>query len=154
MLSHFGHAKLFVSVWTIARQAPLSMGFSRQEYWSGLPFPSPKDLSDPGIKLISLMFSAMAGRFFTWEAPTIVYSQAKLNLSFHKTLVLPFPQFWSCGLKSSFRLLEFKKELSSVKDTVSLQIVTEMPPFSVSVSQYFFSLPFKIHSFGIKQIIL
>ena len=119
-----------------------------------MPFPSPKDLSDPGIKLISLMFSAMAGRFFTWEAPTIVYSQAKLNLSFHKTLVLPFPQFWSCGLKSSFRLLEFKKELSSVKDTVSLQIVTEMPPFSVSVSQYFFSLPFKIHSFGIKQIIL
>ena len=36
--------------WTIARQAPLSMGFSRQEYWSGLPFPSPEDLPDPGIK--------------------------------------------------------------------------------------------------------
>ena len=36
--------------WTVARQAPLSIGFSRQEYWSGLPFPSPGDLSDPGIK--------------------------------------------------------------------------------------------------------
>ena len=36
--------------WTVARQAPLSMGFSRQEYWRGLPFPSPGDLSDPGIK--------------------------------------------------------------------------------------------------------
>ena len=36
--------------WTVARQAPLSMGFSRQEYWSGLPFPSPGDLPDPGIK--------------------------------------------------------------------------------------------------------
>jgi len=37
-------------LWTVARQAPLSMGFSRQEYWSGLPFPSPGDLSNPGIK--------------------------------------------------------------------------------------------------------
>ena len=39
-----------VTPWTLAQQAPLSMGFSRQEYWSGLPFPSPGDLPDPGIK--------------------------------------------------------------------------------------------------------
>ena len=52
--------------WTVAHQASLSMGFSRQEYWSGLPFPSPEDLSDPGIKLIS---PALAGRFFTTEPP-------------------------------------------------------------------------------------
>ena len=43
-------AGLFVTLWTVARQAPLSMGFSRQEYWSGLPFPSPGDLPDPGIE--------------------------------------------------------------------------------------------------------
>ena len=42
--------RLFVTPWTIARQAPLSMGFSGQEYWSGLPFPSPGDLPDPGIE--------------------------------------------------------------------------------------------------------
>ena len=42
--------RLFVTPWTVARQAPLSMGFSRQEYWSGLPFPSPGDLPNPGIK--------------------------------------------------------------------------------------------------------
>ena len=42
--------QLFATPWTVAHQAPLSMGFSRQEYWSGLPFPSPGDLSDPGIK--------------------------------------------------------------------------------------------------------
>ena len=42
--------RLFVSPWTVAHQAPLSMGFSRQEYWNGLPFPSPGDLPDPGIK--------------------------------------------------------------------------------------------------------
>ena len=42
--------RLFATPWTIAYQAPLSMGFSRQEYWSGLPFPSPRDLPNPGIK--------------------------------------------------------------------------------------------------------
>ena len=42
--------QLFATLWTVAHQAPPSMGFSRQEYWSGLPFPSPGDLSDPGIK--------------------------------------------------------------------------------------------------------
>ena len=62
-----------VTLWTVACQAPLSMGFSRQEYWSGLPFLSPGDLPDPGIEPASLMSLALAGRFFTtsatWEAP-------------------------------------------------------------------------------------
>ena len=44
------HVRLFVTPWTVAHQAPPSMGFSRQEYWSGLPFPSPGDLPDPGIE--------------------------------------------------------------------------------------------------------
>ena len=61
--------RLFVIIWTVARQAPLSMGFSRQEYWSGLPVPSPGDLPDPGIEPES---PALAGGFFTisatWEA--------------------------------------------------------------------------------------
>ena len=52
--------------WTVACQAPLSMGFTRQEYWNGLPFPSPADLPDPGIKPAS---PALAGRFFTREPP-------------------------------------------------------------------------------------
>ena len=55
-----------VTLWTVACQAALSMGFSRQEYWSVLPFPSPGDLPDPGIKLTSL---ALANRFFTTEPP-------------------------------------------------------------------------------------
>ena len=46
----FSHVRLFATPWTVAHQAPLSMGFSRQEHWSGLPFPSPGDLPDPGIK--------------------------------------------------------------------------------------------------------
>ena len=64
--------RLFVTPWTVAHQAPLSMGFSRQEYWSGLPFPSPGDLPDPGIEPVSLMSIALVGGFFTtnttWEA--------------------------------------------------------------------------------------
>ena len=50
--------------WSVAHQAPLSMGFPKQEYWSGLPFPSPGDLPDPGIKLAS---PSLAGGFFTTE---------------------------------------------------------------------------------------
>ena len=44
------HVRLSVALWTVAHQTPLSMGFSRQEYWSGMPFPSPGDLPDPEIK--------------------------------------------------------------------------------------------------------
>ena len=44
------HVRLFVTPWTVAYQAPLPLGFSRQEYWSGLPFPSPGDLPSPGIE--------------------------------------------------------------------------------------------------------
>ena len=61
----------FVTQWSVARQVPPSMGFSRQEYWSGLPFPPPGDLPDPRIKTMLLTSPASAGRFFTtstiWE---------------------------------------------------------------------------------------
>ena len=50
------HVRLFATPWTVAYQAPLSMGFSSQEYWNGLPFPSPGYLSDPGIEPMSLAF--------------------------------------------------------------------------------------------------
>ena len=56
----------FVTLWTVAHQSPLSLGFPRQEYWSGLPFPSPGDLSNPETKLES---PALTGRFFTTEPP-------------------------------------------------------------------------------------
>ena len=50
VLSHFSHVRLFATLWTVARQAPLLVGLSRQEYWSELPFPSPGDVPDPGIE--------------------------------------------------------------------------------------------------------
>ena len=62
-----------VTPWTAAHQASLSMGFSRQEYWNELPCPPPGDLSNPGVKLVSLMSPALGDKFFTtsttWEAP-------------------------------------------------------------------------------------
>ena len=68
MLSHFSRVQLFATAWTVARQALLSMGFSKQEYWSGLPCPLPGDLPDPGMELACLMSPALAGGFFTASA--------------------------------------------------------------------------------------
>ena len=66
---------LFAAPWTITCQASLSVGFSRQEYWSGLPFPPPGDLANPGIKPKSLRSPALADGLFTtsaiWEAPNL-----------------------------------------------------------------------------------
>ena len=76
VLSHFSCVWLFVSLWAVAHQAPLSMGFSREEYWNRLPCPPPGDLPDSGIKPISLMSPALAIEFFTtsatWEARACV----------------------------------------------------------------------------------
>ena len=65
------HVQLFVTPWTAAHKPPLSMEFSRQEYWSGLPFPTPEDLPNPGVKtgITSLTSPAMAGGLFITEPP-------------------------------------------------------------------------------------
>ena len=70
VLSHFSRVRLRVTPWTVALQAPLSMGFSREAYWSGLTFPPPGELPDPGIELMSLMSPAFAGGFFTASTTT------------------------------------------------------------------------------------
>ena len=75
MLSRFSHVQHFATLWTVACQAPLFMGFFMQEYWSGLPCPPPRDLPNLRIKPESLMSPVFACRFFTtiatWEAQTI-----------------------------------------------------------------------------------
>ena len=72
VLSCFSLVQLCASLGTVAHQVPPSMEFSRQEYWSGLPCPPPRDLPDPRIKPVSLTSPALAGGFFTtstmWEA--------------------------------------------------------------------------------------
>ena len=93
MLSHFSHVQFSATLWTIACQAPLFMGFSRQEYWSGLLCPSPGDLPDPGIKPVSLKSPALAGGFFTtsatWEAHIYNAATAAKSLQSCPTLCDP-----------------------------------------------------------------
>ena len=69
MLSHFSCIWPFATSWTITHQALLSMGFSRQEYWSGLPFSPPGNLPNPGIQPLSPVAPALAGGFFATELP-------------------------------------------------------------------------------------
>ena len=66
MLNRFNRVRLYATPWIVACQAPLSMGFSRQEYWSGLPFPSPGVLPDPGMEPASIFW--LVGWFFTTSA--------------------------------------------------------------------------------------
>ena len=77
--------RLFLTLWTVLCQAPLPMEFSKQEYWDGLPFPSPEDLPNPGMEPASLVSPALAGRFFTtsatWEAPASCFRATDITLA-------------------------------------------------------------------------
>ena len=97
---------LFVTPGTVAYKAPLSMEFSRQEYRSGLPFPSPGDLPDPGTRV-----SCIAGRSFTiWatrEAPNLgltIYKTLFSGFTFHKPYHFLYPLLWSSILKSHLKV--------------------------------------------------
>ena len=68
-LSCFSRVRLSVTLWTAAHQAPPSMAFSREEYWSGMPFPPPENLSDSGIEPVCPASPALAGSLFTTEPP-------------------------------------------------------------------------------------
>ena len=102
MISRFSLVWLFVTLWTVARQAPLSMGFSRQEYWSGLPCCPPGDLPNPGIKPRSPAFqvdslpSEPPGSF-TISFIILVYYDISLTINFNVAyLILKFR--WVCLL--------------------------------------------------------
>ena len=88
----FSHVWLFVTPWTVTYQAPLSMGFSRQEYWSGLPFPSPGNLSNPGIELMS---SCIVGRrFYCLRHQGSQYICTYWLLAIGKNEILPLLTIW------------------------------------------------------------
>ena len=95
------HIQLCAALWIGGGQAPLPMEFSRQEYWSGVPFPTPGDLSDPGTELASLVPLALAGRFFitsaTWEAPVHLSTDSKY-------IRLNVGQFWVKNVARTLRL--------------------------------------------------
>ena len=92
VLSWFSRVWLFATLWTVARQAPLSMGFSRQEYWSELSCPPPGGLPDPRIEPMSLTFPALAAGFFTtssitWEVTIFAITEVQVPLSLLTTQI-------------------------------------------------------------------
>ena len=112
VLSHFSPVRLFATLWTVAHQAAVSMGFSRQEYWSGLPCPPAGDLPNLGIEPMSLMSPALTGGFFptstTWEAHTMCHSSL-IQARLHKQLLSS--SNWNSFLGSQwfFPLISLKK---------------------------------------------
>ena len=109
ILSHSSSVCILMIPWTVAFQVPLSMGFSRQEYWSGLPCPPPGDLPNPGIEPVSLASPALAGAFFTTSAPWEAHFSVKLSgLSIEKKIkylnVYLFMFSWS-GRQSAWRAM-------------------------------------------------
>ena len=111
VLSHFSGIQFCATLWTVACQAPLSVGFSRQEYWSGLPCPPPPaDIPDPGIKPTSLMSPELAGRFFTTAATAAKSLQSCLTLC--NPMGYSPPAFSVPGVLQA-RILEWVTMLSS-----------------------------------------
>ena len=95
LFQSFRRVWLFATPWTVALQAPLSMGVSRHEYWSGLPCPPPGDLPNPGIEPASLMSPALAGGFFTISTTWGALQQIQANANMDS---IPTPPFNIKGL--------------------------------------------------------
>ena len=132
----------FAILWTVACQAPLSMRFPWQEYWSGLSFPSPGDLPDPGIEPMSL---ALLGGFFTTESPgkawVIIMKDRDLRASV-------WTQLWK--MKKKKKKKQFEERLGQyLESSVSLQ----KKVFSLLLFQ-FFCLPKGLVEFNNPKLIL
>ena len=109
LLSRFSRVRIFATQQTVAHKAPPSMGFSRCEYWSGLPCPPPGDLPDPGFEPASLVSPALAGGFFTSSATIIVINISReynymlclvTPSSEHPNIVLWAPGTYSFGISA------------------------------------------------------
>ena len=121
------HVQLFKTPWTVTRQAPLSIEFPRQEHWSGLTFPSLRDLPDAGIEPASLVSPALAGRFFTtrttWEAHVL---QPKMPYHTAET---------SCASTTTWRsqMNECLKRRRQCKGDYGIEVPSIYPPDPVSI---------------------
>ena len=93
MISHLSHVPLFATLETVAHQAPLSMGFSRQEYWSGLPSPPPEDLPNPGIKPRSHLHWRKI--LCHWASREAIYAGCEWVIVAQSSLTLFDPMDWS-----------------------------------------------------------
>ena len=114
MLSHFSCVWLFVTLWTVASQAPLSMGFSKQEYWSGLPCPPPGDLPDPGIEPVFHAASASQGDSLLLShlgSPYIFYMHIIMNYIYNIILLylhIAYRKYMKTSWNTQMKVLEWK----------------------------------------------
>ena len=132
------HAKSLLSClilctpWTVARQAPLSMGLSRQEYWSGLPCPPPGDLPNPGIEPISLVFPDAASGFFTTNAtqgdPSAFLNSEEFLLLKRTVMLIFLPNYLEMSLSA---LHCFEIRYSTGEDECSFKLKWKAAVFLV-----------------------
>ena len=131
VLSRFSCVHFFVTLWTVALQAPLSLAFSRQEQWSGLPCPLPGDVSNPGIEPTSLMSPVLVGRFFitsaTWEAPIKVISSVQ-SLSLVRLFVTP----WTTACQASLSITNFWSLLKLMLSRFVIAFLPRSRPLLIS----------------------
>ena len=115
--SHFSRVRHFATLWTVARQAPLSIGFSRPEYWSGLPFLPPEDLPNPGIKPASRVPLALAGRF-----PSISAGKELLLRTMQETPVqfLGWKDLLEKGMATHSSILAWRIQWTTVRGVTEL----------------------------------
>ena len=130
----------FVTPWTVALQASLSMGFPRQEYWSGLPFLSPGNLPDPGIKPMPPESSALAGGFFT----TVPHRKPLVFLQFSSVQSLILYDLMDCSMPAlsvHHQLLGFTQtHVHWVGDAIQPSHPLSSPSSAVNLSQHHFSV--------------
>ena len=104
------HVRLFETPWTVAHQAPLSIGFSRPEYWNGLPFPPPGILPGSGMELESPVSPALAGRFFPTEPagkPVLCHSTSQMLYNFLTPCMSPLLDHNLCGDTATYTMSDF-----------------------------------------------
>ena len=144
VLSHFSRVWFFATPWTVTLQAPLSMGFTRQEYWSGLLCPSPGDLPNAGIEPESLTLPPLAGRFFTtsttWEAQFSEYYLFK-HVSSKAVTLLVFNRDMQSILAFSKTLLWYVAEPEVRWWQRTLETARKQPPWAHQSWQQRNSLP-------------
>ena len=114
------HVRLFATPWTVAHQAPPSMGFSRQEYWSGLPFPSPGDLPDPGIEPRSPSLQADALPSEPPGKPAEAHKEDRINI--WKEINLIFSPSSEMTFGNFFFANELEKEMATHSSILAWKI--------------------------------
>ena len=119
LLSCFSHVRLFVTLWIVAHQAPLSRGFSRQEHWSRLPCPPPGDLPNPETEPSSLMSPALTGRFFTTSATWEALGGLKSHKYWFITLVSCQPGKQASNLLSKYNTTRYQWREEARKTEIS-----------------------------------